>query len=58
MDDLTIARAIHVVGVVFWIGGVAFVTTVLLPGSAALKIRKIECRSLNESRGVLHGKLV
>lgn len=27
----TIARAIHVVGVVFWIGGVAFVTAVLIP---------------------------
>ena len=26
-----IARAIHVVGVVLWIGGVAFVTTVLIP---------------------------
>jgi uncharacterized membrane protein len=31
MDDVTIARAIHVLGVVLWIGGVAFVTTVLLP---------------------------
>jgi len=31
MDDIAIARAIHVLGVVFWIGGVAFVTTVLLP---------------------------
>ena len=27
----TIARAIHVVAVVLWIGGVAFVTTVLIP---------------------------
>lgn len=26
-----LARALHVVGVVFWIGGVAFVTTVLIP---------------------------
>lgn len=26
-----IARAIHVLGVVLWIGGVAFVTTILLP---------------------------
>lgn len=26
-----LARAIHVLSVVFWIGGVAFVTTVLLP---------------------------
>ncbi len=32
MNELTVARAIHVIGVVFWIGGVAFVTTVLLPG--------------------------
>ncbi len=27
---LVLARALHVVGVVLWIGGVAFVTTVLL----------------------------
>ena len=31
MDDVTIARALHVLAVVSWIGGVAFVTTVLLP---------------------------
>lgn len=31
MDDVAIARALHVFGVVLWIGGVAFVTTVLLP---------------------------
>ncbi len=34
MEDFTVfgwARAIHVVGVVLWIGGVAFVTTTLLP---------------------------
>ena len=37
MDDLTVARAIHVVGVVFWIGGVAFVTTVLLPAVRRMK---------------------
>ena len=37
MDDLTVARAIHVVGVVFWIGGVGFVTTVLLPGVRRMK---------------------
>ncbi len=37
MDDLTVARAIHVIGVVFWIGGVGFVTTVLLPGVRRMK---------------------
>lgn len=31
MDDVAVARAIHVASVVVWIGGVAFVTTVLLP---------------------------
>ena len=31
MDDVTIVRAVHVLSVVLWIGGVAFVTTVLLP---------------------------
>jgi uncharacterized membrane protein len=40
MDDVAIARAIHVLAVVVWIGGVAMVTTILLPiarrGDAAL----------------------
>lgn len=31
MDAITIARAAHVLAVVAWIGGVAFVTLVLLP---------------------------
>lgn len=31
MDDFTIARAIHVIAVLFWIGGVGFVTWVLMP---------------------------
>ncbi len=32
-----LARAVHVVGVVLWIGGVAFVTTVLLPATRSFK---------------------
>jgi uncharacterized membrane protein len=31
MDDVIIARALHVLGVVIWIGGVAMVTLVVLP---------------------------
>lgn len=31
MDDVAVARAIHVLAVVLWMGGVAFVTTALLP---------------------------
>ena len=31
MNDLTIARAIHIVSVVIWMGGVTFVTLILIP---------------------------
>ena len=31
MADLTIARAIHILSIVIWMGGVAFVTMVLIP---------------------------
>lgn len=31
IDDVTIARAFHVLSVVHWIGGVSFVTLVVLP---------------------------
>jgi uncharacterized membrane protein len=39
MEEFTyfvLARALHVVGVVFWIGGVAFVTTTLIPSLKAM----------------------
>lgn len=31
MYDLWIARIVHIIGVILWIGGLAFVTTVILP---------------------------
>ncbi len=37
MKYFILARAIHVMGVVFWIGGVAMVTTVLLPAVRGFK---------------------
>jgi uncharacterized membrane protein len=37
MNDVTIALAIHVLAVVLWIGGVAMVTTVLLPAVRRFK---------------------
>jgi uncharacterized membrane protein len=40
MNDVTIARALHVVSVVIWIGGVGFITTVLLPAVRSLKSPK------------------
>lgn len=37
MDDVTVAPAIHVAAIVFWIRGVAMVTTVLLPAVRRFK---------------------
>jgi uncharacterized membrane protein len=34
MDDVTMARAIHVLAVIHWMGGVAFVTAIVLPAVA------------------------
>jgi uncharacterized membrane protein len=36
IDDLALARAIHVLALVHWIGGVAVVTTIVLPGARRL----------------------
>jgi len=58
-DDASIARALHVFGVVLWIGGVGFVTTVLLPAVRRMKderervafFEKIEGRFAWQARG-------
>ena len=42
MEQYIIGRVLHVLGVVLWIGGVAMVTTVLLPVSRSMK-RPGEC---------------
>jgi len=36
IDDLALARVIHVLALVHWIGGVAVVTTIVLPRAHAL----------------------
>jgi uncharacterized membrane protein len=58
MDDVTIARIIHILAIVFWIGGVAMVTTVLLPAVRRFKspveqlqfFDRVERRFANQSR--------
>jgi uncharacterized membrane protein len=58
MPDFVAARVLHVLGVVLWIGGVAFVTLVLLP--AALRhpdpARGVEIFEQAERRFALHAK--
>ena len=36
IDDFTLARAVHVLALVHWIGGVAVVTTIVLPRARTL----------------------
>ncbi len=58
-DDANIARALHVLGVVLWIGGVGFVTTILLPAVGRMKnprervsfFESIEGRFARQARG-------
>lgn len=58
MDDVALARVIHVLAVVLWIGGVAMVTTVLLPAVRRFKepaervafFEMVERRFANQAR--------
>jgi uncharacterized membrane protein len=60
MDDLGLARAVHVLGVVLWIGGVGFVTTILLPALERLEdpVRRLELFEALEGRFGRQAKLV
>jgi uncharacterized membrane protein len=55
MEAWAVARALHVIGVVAWIGGVAMVTTVLLPAMRAAggtfeRFERLEHRFARQSR--------
>ena len=58
MNDFAFARILHVLGVVLWIGGVAMVTTVLLPAVRNMKsaperlefFERIEARFARQAR--------
>lgn len=49
MADLSVAIFIHILGVVWWIGGLAFVSTILLP-----EIRKDPVNSMQRFRAIEH----
>jgi uncharacterized membrane protein len=52
MDDVTLARAVHVLAVLHWFGGVAFVTSVVLPAVSRLAVpeRRLEMFEAVERR--------
>lgn len=51
LEDVSIARALHVFGVVLWIGGVGFVTMVLLPAVRQMKDPKDRVAFFEEVEG-------
>lgn len=59
MDQLTLARVIHVLAVVLWIGGVAMVTTVILPAVKRLKSKEERIKTFEaiEVRFALQAKI-
>ncbi|MFZ1413052.1 MAG: hypothetical protein WAS73_00515 [Defluviicoccus sp.] len=56
MDDLTIARALHVIAVVHWIGGVAMVTAVILPAVARLEAKESRLKLFEAIEGRFSGQ--
>jgi uncharacterized membrane protein len=50
MDDVALARMVHVLAVLHWFGGVAFVTSVVLPAVSRLAERRLEMFEAIEQR--------
>ena len=48
VDDFALARAVHVIAVLFWIGGVGFVTWVLMPTLKATELPQDRLRRFQQ----------
>ncbi len=51
MEDLTLARTIHVIVVILWIGGVSMVTTVIIPAIKKLKSKEEQVKTFEQIEG-------
>jgi uncharacterized membrane protein len=51
MDSFILARVIHVLSVVLWIGGVAMVTTVLIPAIKKMKSKEDQVNTFEQIEG-------
>jgi uncharacterized membrane protein len=51
MDDLILARAVHVIAVLFWIGGVGFVTSVVMPTLKTSELPQDRLRQFRQIEG-------
>ena len=59
MENYTLARVIHVIAVILWIGGVAMVTTIIIPAIKKLKSKEdqIDTFEAIEGRFALQAKI-
>jgi len=51
MNDITLARIIHILAVVLWIGGVAMVTTVIIPAIKKMKSKEDQIDTFERIEG-------
>ena len=51
MENLTLARVVHIIAVILWIGGVATVTTVIIPAVKKLKSKEEQIKTFEEIEG-------
>lgn len=51
MEYLDLARVIHVIAVILWIGGVAMVTTVIIPAVKRLKSKEEQIKTFEQIEG-------
>ena len=52
MEYLTLARVIHVLAIVLWIGGVSMVTTVLIPAIKRMKSKEEQIETFTAPQAV------
>jgi uncharacterized membrane protein len=51
MENFTLARIIHVIAVILWIGGVAMVTTVIIPAIKRIKSKDEQIKTFEQIEG-------
>lgn len=51
MESYTLARVIHIIVVMLWIGGVAMVTTVIIPAIKKLKSKEEQIKTFEQIEG-------
>ncbi len=51
MENFTFARVIHIIAVILWIGGVAMVTTVIIPAIKKLKSKEDQIKTFEQIEG-------